>query len=99
MVRKPTEVVTLSLRVREELRRRLEAEAKKRRHSLNAEIVRRLASSFIQADQIEEHRRLVDTAAKTVAAALGDAVLAKLNAALAVERAVFDYGAKETEAE
>jgi hypothetical protein len=99
MVRKPTEIVTLSLRVREELRRRLEAEAKKRRHSLNAEISRRLVSSFAQADQIEEHRRLVDTAARTVAAALGDAVLVKLNAMLTDERKVFDYAAKETGAE
>jgi hypothetical protein len=43
--RKATEIVTLSLRIREELRRQLEDAAKVHRQSLNAEIVSRLEAS------------------------------------------------------
>jgi Arc-like DNA binding domain len=44
--RKPKEVVGVTLRIREELRRRIEFSAKKNHVSLNAEIERRLHSSF-----------------------------------------------------
>jgi hypothetical protein len=44
--RKPKEVVGVTLRIREELRRRIEFSAKKNDVSLNAEIERRLQSSF-----------------------------------------------------
>jgi hypothetical protein len=46
MARKPKEIVGLTLRVREDLRRRLEREAKKYGMSLNAQIERRLEDSF-----------------------------------------------------
>jgi hypothetical protein len=46
MARKPTDTVALTLRVREDLRRRLEKEAKKHDHSLNNEMVRRLEETF-----------------------------------------------------
>jgi len=51
MVRKPTAIVTLTLRLREDLRRKIEREAAKREHSLNIEIVERLEASFV-GDQI-----------------------------------------------
>jgi hypothetical protein len=44
--RKPTAIVQLKVRLREDLRRRLEREAERREDSLNNEIVRRLESSF-----------------------------------------------------
>jgi|Tabmets5t2r1_1033131.scaffolds.fasta_scaffold98295_2 hypothetical protein len=44
--RKPTAIVQLKVRMREDLRRRLEREAERREDSLNNEIVRRLESSF-----------------------------------------------------
>src|SRR5215831_16076873 len=44
--RKPKKVVGVTLRIREELRRRIESGAKKNDVSLNAEIERRLQSSF-----------------------------------------------------
>jgi hypothetical protein len=44
--RKPKEVVGVTLRIREELRRRIESSAKRSDVSLNAEIERRLQSSF-----------------------------------------------------
>jgi uncharacterized protein (DUF1778 family) len=43
--RKPTDMVLLNLRIREELRRYIAQAAKKRGHSLNSEIVRRLQGS------------------------------------------------------
>jgi hypothetical protein len=46
MARKPTEVVAVTLRIREDLRRRLERAAKKDGISLNAEMERRLEDSF-----------------------------------------------------
>ena len=46
VARKRTDTVALTLRVREDLRRRLEREAKKRDHSLNTEMVRRLEETF-----------------------------------------------------
>ena len=55
MARKPTETVGLTLRIREELRRKLEREADRREVSLNREITRRLENSF----QADEHRKLV----------------------------------------
>jgi hypothetical protein len=53
MARKPTDTVTLSLRIREELRRQLEREAKRQERSLNAEIIHRLEQSFRKSDDAE----------------------------------------------
>jgi hypothetical protein len=44
--RKPSDIIGLKLRFREELRRQIEKSAKKRDLSLNSEIVRRLEQSF-----------------------------------------------------
>ena len=46
MARKPSDIVQPNLRIREELRRRLEREAKKRDVSLNNEMTYRLERSF-----------------------------------------------------
>ena len=46
MAKKSTAIVPTMLRIREDLRKRLEREAKKRDHSLNAEMVERLEKSF-----------------------------------------------------
>jgi hypothetical protein len=46
MARKPTDTAQLKLRIREDLRRRLEQAAKKRNVSLNHEMVDRLRTSF-----------------------------------------------------
>jgi hypothetical protein len=55
--RKPTDIVQLKLRLREELRRKLERAAAKKEHSLNTEMVERLDRSFdleVQASDREE---------------------------------------------
>jgi hypothetical protein len=46
MARKPTDIVAITLRVREGLRRKLHHQAEKREVSLNNEMVRRLEGSF-----------------------------------------------------
>jgi hypothetical protein len=50
MPRKPTDTIQVNLRIKEALRRRLEAAAKKRDVSLNFEMVDRLKESFDRAD-------------------------------------------------
>jgi hypothetical protein len=45
-MRRPTEIVQVGLRIRESLRRKLEAEARRHRVSLNNEIALRLQDSF-----------------------------------------------------
>jgi len=47
------------LRIREDLRKRLEREAKKRDHSLNAEMVERLEQSFVDDAQNERELAIV----------------------------------------
>jgi hypothetical protein len=79
MARKPTDTVTLSLRIREVLRRQLSQAAKSERHSMNAEIVDRLEKSFLAGNflallkedigkQVLEHIDNASTAAATKAA-------------------------------
>jgi hypothetical protein len=51
MAKKSTEIVPTMLRIREDLRKRLEREAKKKDHSLNAEMVDRLEQSFVDDEQ------------------------------------------------
>jgi hypothetical protein len=53
MARKQTDTVALTLRIREDLRRKLERQAEQRDVSLNSEIIRRLESSF-QSDRMFE---------------------------------------------
>jgi hypothetical protein len=59
MARKPSEIVAVTLRIREDLRRRLEREAKRGRTSLNAEMERRLEDSFEMANMASLIRVLV----------------------------------------
>ena len=54
MPRKPTEMVQVNLRIRENLRRRLEREAKKRGVSLNYEMTSRIEQGFDR----EAHRKI-----------------------------------------
>jgi Arc-like DNA binding domain len=70
MARKTTEIVSLSLRIREELRKRLEREAKRADRSMNAEIVHRLEQSFQQEDIIKTIKEVIGDLKK---AALRDA--------------------------
>ena len=63
MARKPSDIVQPNLRIREELRRRLETEAKKRGVSLNAEMNHRLEQSFDY-----DARVVLDGVAKDMAA-------------------------------
>lgn len=63
MARKLTDIVSLSLRLREALRRRLERGAKKHNQSLNAEIVDRLDQSFELAERQAQYDALLSFAA------------------------------------
>jgi hypothetical protein len=56
MPRKPSDIVQPNLRIREDLRRRLEQAAKKRGVSINAEMTERLRASFDQGDRVELSR-------------------------------------------
>jgi hypothetical protein len=56
MAKKATAIVPTMLRIREDLRKRLEREAKKKDHSLNAEMVERLEQSFV--DDAQNQRDL-----------------------------------------
>jgi hypothetical protein len=60
MAKKPTEIVPTMLRMREDLRKRLEREAKKRDHSLNAEMVERLEASFVKDEKAERDAAIID---------------------------------------
>jgi hypothetical protein len=59
MTKKPTAIVPTMLRMREDLRKRLEREAKKKDHSLNAEMVQRLERSFV--DDLRELKEQRDS--------------------------------------
>jgi hypothetical protein len=59
MAKKSTEIVPTMLRIREDLRKRLEREAKKRDHSLNAEMVERLEQSFVDDAQNERDLTII----------------------------------------
>jgi hypothetical protein len=59
MAKKSTAIVPTMLRMREDLRKRLEREAKKRDHSLNAEMVERLEQSFVDDAQNERDLAII----------------------------------------
>jgi hypothetical protein len=60
MAKKSTAIVPTMLRIREDLRKRLEREARKRDHSLNAEMVERLEKSFVNQAQASRDTALLD---------------------------------------
>lgn len=62
--RKLTEVVKTNLRIREDLRRKLAAEAKRKEISLNREMATRLERSFVPDDET------IDRIAERIAAKL-----------------------------
>jgi hypothetical protein len=73
--RKPGDIVQINLRIRENLRNHIEASAKKRGHSLNREMERRLEQSFSN-QQIED---IVSDAIAKVSEALVLPLDSKLN--------------------
>jgi hypothetical protein len=85
--RKPMQVVQVNLRLREALRRKLEAAARQRGVSLNFEMTDRLAKSFDQ----EEAKALAETlavrveAAKSVAEELAEEISVRVAHLLAAE--------------
>jgi hypothetical protein len=60
VAKKSTEIVPTMLRIREDLRKRLEREAKKKDHSLNAEMVERLEQSFANEAQSMRDSAIID---------------------------------------
>jgi hypothetical protein len=60
VTKKPTDIVPTMLRIREELRKRIEREAKKRDHSLNAEMVDRLERSFARDEKSRRDSAIID---------------------------------------
>jgi hypothetical protein len=59
MARKPTEIVNFTLRLREDLRKRLERAADKAERSLNIEIVERLEASFAADDKARDQKQMM----------------------------------------
>jgi hypothetical protein len=78
MARKPTAIVTLSLRIREELRRHLEQDAKTHQHSMNAEIVKRLEDSFLKQNLAALMREKVEDAFKATTKEVAEEVAKKV---------------------
>ena len=88
--RKLTDEVQLKLRFSEALRLHLAREAKRRKRSLNAEIVERLNQSLLN-----QSGDLATGAAKALLASLDPSILAKL-VELVQEREIFNHAAKTT---
>jgi hypothetical protein len=59
MAKKSTAIVPTMLRIREDLRKRLEREAKKKDHSLNAEMASRLEQSFVDDEQNQREVKII----------------------------------------
>jgi len=57
--RKQTDIVQLKLRIREELRNKLERAAAKKKHSLNTEMMERLEASFTLETQVHDQKELL----------------------------------------
>lgn len=72
MGRKPTDIIQVNLRLREDMRRRLAREAEKNNRSINAEMVARLEASFAAESRtamelLEDLRESVQSAISTIA--------------------------------
>jgi hypothetical protein len=85
MARKLTDEVQLKLRFSEALRRRLAREARRRKRSLNTEIVERLNQSLLN-----QSADLTTSAAKALLASLDPSIVAKL-VDIAMEQEIFKY--------
>lgn len=66
MGRKPTDIANFTLRLREDLRRKLEKEATRKDHSLNSEIVERLEQSFLQQELLKAVPLAIESTIKSV---------------------------------
>jgi hypothetical protein len=99
MVRKGQIPRIVMTRMPEGLHARLRKEAKLNKRSVNGEIIHRLVDTFAQTDEEAEFHRRVDAAAKmaakTIAAALGPAVLARLENVITTEGEIFESALKE----
>jgi hypothetical protein len=60
MARKPTDYVQVKIRMREALRRKLEREAEKKKHSANNEALERIEWTFRQEEEWEEQQKWMD---------------------------------------
>lgn len=80
MAAKPTDVVGVTVRIREKLRRSLEVEAKRQGRSMNKEIESRLQGSLNRSaiDQV------IELAAQRAVTAQTEAIMARLNAIFAI---------------
>jgi Arc-like DNA binding domain len=74
VARKATDTVQLKLRFSKALRLRLEREAKKQNHSLNAEIIRRLEQSFRKEEEADLTVKATEKVEDRLKAALEEAV-------------------------
>jgi len=70
VARKPTDTVHLKLRFSEALRRRIESEAARNGHSMNAEIIRCVEESYRQADHRADLRQQTDLAVQNATTAM-----------------------------
>jgi hypothetical protein len=67
MARKSTDIVPLTLRLREDLRRKLERAADKAERSLNIEIVERLEASFTNEEKARDQKQMMAKLDETAA--------------------------------
>lgn len=65
MARKPTDIVPLMLRLREDLRRRLDNDARRNHRSLNAEVLARLEASYAKENLGKVIKQTADTVARS----------------------------------
>jgi uncharacterized membrane protein YccC len=67
MARKSTDIVAFTLRLREDLRRKLERAADKAERSLNIEIVERLEASFTAEERARDQKQMMAKLDETAA--------------------------------
>jgi hypothetical protein len=96
MAKKPADPVKLNLRFTEGLRARLEKQALKNNHSLNAEIVQRLERSFEQADRIAIFRETMEKRIEDLRH-LYEESLAAFRKQMADEQAIYEKSVQDFE--
>jgi hypothetical protein len=88
MERKPSDIVTIGIRMRESLRQQIEIAAKANAHSLNREMNRRLGQTFQDADMDAIVQRAAESAAAKCAGLLADQMADIIEATKAIRQAV-----------
>lgn len=96
MAKKPADPVKLNLRFTEGLRGRLEKQALKNNHSLNAEIIRRLERSFEQADRIAIFRETMEKRIEDLRDVYEES-LSAFRKQLADEQAIYEKSVRDLE--